>query len=180
VVPTIGLGVPWGPTFVEFDTNMIITQLTAAVLGLGLHEAAYMAEIVRAGMTSVDHGQTEAAHALGLTRFQTLRKIILPQAMRVIIPPLGNQFISMLKTTSLVSVIAGADLMTVSQHLYLANFEVVALLLVASLWYLVLTTIASIGQHAVERRYSPGAAPGLRSRVLTNLVPRRAQKGAAA
>lgn len=86
----------------------------------------------------------------------------------------------MLKTTSLVSVIAGADLMTVSQHLYLANFEVVALLLVASLWYLVLTTIATIGQHAVERRYSPGAAPVLRSRILANLLPGRTKKGAAA
>ncbi|MFG1958336.1 amino acid ABC transporter permease [Nonomuraea sp. NPDC049028] len=154
VVPTIGLGVPWGPTFVEFDTNMIITQLTAAVLGLGLHEAAYMGEIVRAGITSVDPGQTEAAHALGLTRFQTLRKIILPQAMRVIIPPTGNQVVSMLKTTSLVFAIAVPELLTSIQGIYSRNFQQVALLTVACFWYLVATTVLNAGQHYIERRFS--------------------------
>ncbi|MEV4364045.1 amino acid ABC transporter permease [Nonomuraea sp. NPDC004186] len=154
VVPKIGLGVPWGPTFFEVDTNLIITQLTAAVLGLGLHEAAYMAEIVRAGMTSVDHGQTEAAHALGLTRFQTLRKIILPQAMRVIIPPTGNQVVSMLKTTSLVFAIAVPELLTSIQGIYSRNFQQVALLTVACFWYLVATTVLNAGQHYIERRFS--------------------------
>ncbi|MEV4012581.1 amino acid ABC transporter permease [Nonomuraea angiospora] len=154
VVPKIGLGVPWGPTFFEVDTNLIITQLAAAVLGLGLHEAAYMAEIVRAGMTSVDHGQTEAAHALGLTRFQTLRKIILPQAMRVIIPPTGNQVVSMLKTTSLVFAIAVPELLTSIQGIYSRNFQQVPLLTVACFWYLVATTVLNAGQHYIERRFS--------------------------
>ncbi|MFI6739260.1 amino acid ABC transporter permease [Nonomuraea sp. NPDC050451] len=154
VVPRIGLGVPWGPTFFEVDTNLIITQLAAAVLGLGLHEAAYMAEIVRAGITSVDHGQTEAAHALGLTRFQTLRKIILPQAMRVIIPPTGNQVVSMLKTTSLVFAIAVPELLTSIQGIYSRNFQQVPLLTVACFWYLVATTVLNAGQHYIERRFS--------------------------
>lgn len=154
VVPKIGLGVPWGPTFVEFDTNQIITQLTAAVLGLGLHEAAYMAEIVRAGITSVDPGQTEAAQALGLTRFQTLRKVVLPQAMRVIIPPTGNQVVSMLKTTSLVFAIAVPELLTSIQGIYSRNFQQVPLLTVACLWYLVATTVLNAGQHYIERRFS--------------------------
>ncbi|NUW35991.1 amino acid ABC transporter permease [Nonomuraea sp. SMC257] len=154
VVPTIGLGVPWGPTFVQFDTNMIITQLAAAVLGLGLHEAAYMGEIVRAGIASVDPGQTEAAHALGLTRFQTLRKIVLPQAMRVIIPPTGNQVVSMLKTTSLVFAIAVPELLTSIQGIYSRNFQQVPLLTVACFWYLVATTVMNAGQHYIERRFS--------------------------
>ncbi|WP_214322524.1 amino acid ABC transporter permease [Nonomuraea sediminis] len=154
VVPKIGLGVPWGPTFVEFDTNQIITQLTAAVLGLGLHEAAYMAEIVRAGITSVDPGQTEAAQALGLSRFQTLRKVVLPQAMRVIIPPTGNQVVSMLKTTSLVFAIAVPELLTSIQGIYSRNFQQVPLLTVACLWYLVATTVLNAGQHYIERRFS--------------------------
>ncbi|MGW1145616.1 amino acid ABC transporter permease [Streptomyces sp. NPDC002454] len=176
--PVIGIGVPFdGPKLVEWQTNAVITGFVAALLGLSINEGAYLAEIVRAGIQSVDPGQREAGASLGLSNRQILTRVVLPQAMRVIIPPFGNQFISMLKTTSLVSVIAGADLMTVSQHLYLANFEVIALLMVASLWYLALTTVASVAQHFVERRYSPGAAP-LRRRVLTNLVPGRTGKGA--
>ncbi|MGX2992802.1 amino acid ABC transporter permease [Streptomyces sp. JNUCC 64] len=176
--PVIGVGVPFdGPKLVEWQTNAVITGFVAALLGLSINEGAYLAEIVRAGIQSVDPGQREAGASLGLSNRQILTRVVLPQAMRVIIPPFGNQFISMLKTTSLVSVIAGADLMTVSQHLYLTNFEVIALLMVASLWYLALTTVASVAQHFVERRYSPGAAP-LRRRVLTNLVPGRTGKGA--
>lgn len=179
--PVISVGIPFdGPKLVSWQSNQVITGFVAALLGLSINEGAYMAEIVRAGIQSVDPGQREAGASIGMSNRRILSRIILPQAMRVIIPPFGNQFISMLKTTSLVSVIAGADLMTVSQHLYLANFEVVALLLVASIWYLVLTTIASIGQHAVERRYSPGTAPVLRSRILANLLPGRAKKGATA
>ncbi|MER6950877.1 amino acid ABC transporter permease [Nonomuraea sp. NPDC000554] len=154
VVPKIGLGVPWGPTFFEFDTNQIITQMTAAVLGLGLHEAAYMGEIVRAGITSVDVGQTEAAHALGMTRFQTLRKIVLPQAMRLIIPPTGNQAVSMLKTTSLVFAIAVPELLTSIQGIYSRNFQQVPLLTVACIWYLVATTVLNAGQYYIERRFN--------------------------
>ncbi|MFF9348939.1 amino acid ABC transporter permease [Streptomyces sp. NPDC014734] len=180
--PVISIGVPFdGPKLISWQSNQVITGFVAALLGLSINEGAYMAEIVRAGIGSVDPGQREAGASLGMSNRQILFRVVLPQAMRVIVPPFGNQFISMLKTTSLVSVIAGSDLMTVSQHLYLANFEVVALLLVASLWYLVLTTIASIGQHAVERRYSPGAAPPLRRRILADLRPGRAErKGATA
>ncbi|MFB7914487.1 amino acid ABC transporter permease [Streptomyces sp. NPDC056061] len=180
--PVISIGVPFdGPKLISWQSNQVITGFVAALLGLSINEGAYMAEIVRAGIGSVDPGQREAGASLGMSNRQILFRVVLPQAMRVIVPPFGNQFISMLKTTSLVSVIAGSDLMTVSQHLYLANFEVVALLLVASLWYLVLTTIASIGQHAVERRYSPGAAPPLRRRILADLRPGRAgRKGATA
>ncbi|MEU5163476.1 amino acid ABC transporter permease [Streptomyces sp. NPDC020875] len=178
--PVIGIGIPFdGPKLVEWQTNAVITGFVAALLGLSINEGAYMAEIVRAGIQSVDPGQREAGESIGMSNRQVLTRVVLPQAMRVIIPPFGNQFISMLKTTSLVSVIAGSDLMTVSQHLYLANFEVIALLMVASIWYLVLTTVASVIQHFVERRYNPAAVP-VRRRVLANLVPGRTGKGATA
>ncbi|MGP3991846.1 amino acid ABC transporter permease [Streptomyces sp. 3N207] len=161
VVPKIGLGIPWGSTFVEFETNVLITQLTAAVLGLGLHEAAYMAEIVRAGITSVDEGQTEAAQTLGMTRRQTLRRIVLPQALRIIIPPTGNQSISMLKTTSLVFAIAVPELLTSIQGIYSRNFQQVPLLTVACLWYLVATSVLNVGQYYLERRFKRGASRDL-------------------
>ncbi|MCM2389811.1 amino acid ABC transporter permease [Streptomyces albipurpureus] len=178
--PVISIGIPFdGPKLIEWQTNMVITGFVAALLGLSINEGAYMAEIVRAGIQSVDPGQREAGESIGMSNRKILTRIILPQAMRVIIPPFGNQFISMLKTTSLVSVIAGADLMTVSQHLYLANFEVIALLMVASIWYLVLTTVASVAQHFIERRYNPGTTP-VRRRVLANLRPGHTTKGAAA
>ncbi|MFF2353149.1 amino acid ABC transporter permease [Kitasatospora sp. NPDC058115] len=182
LIPEISIGIPFdGPKLVSWQTNSLITGFVAALLGLSINEGAYMSEIVRAGIQSVDPGQREAAAALGMSNRQILVRVVLPQAMRVIIPPFGNQFISMLKTTSLVSVIAGADLMTVSQHLYLANFEVIALLVVASIWYLVLTTIASVAQHAVERKFSPGtqpARPALGQRVLRNLRPGARKTGA--
>ncbi|MGP3977364.1 amino acid ABC transporter permease [Streptomyces sp. 8N114] len=161
VVPTVGLGIPWGPTFVQADTNTLITQLTAAVLGLGLHEAAYMAEIVRAGITSVDDGQNEAAQALGMSRGQTLRRIVLPQALRIIIPPTGNQAISMLKTTSLVFAIAVPELLTSIQGIYSRNFQQVPLLVVACFWYLVATSVLNIGQYYLERRFGRGASRDL-------------------
>jgi polar amino acid transport system permease protein len=150
------LGIPFGPEFVYFDANVLIPVFVGAVLGLGLNEAAYMSEIVRAGILSVDPGQTEAAAALGMTRGQILRRIVLPQAMRVIIPPTGNETISMLKTTSLVAIIAVGDLFTTVQHIYGGNYQQIPLLVVASLWYLVLTSVLSIGQHFLERRYSRG------------------------
>ena len=124
----------------------------AAILALGLNEGAYMAEIVRAGIISVDEGQTEAAHALGMTRLQTMRRIVLPQAMRVIIPPTGNETISMLKTTSLVSVIAYSELLYSAQLIYAVNYRQIPLLLVASIWYLIVTTVLSIGQYYIERQ----------------------------
>ncbi|MBB5081121.1 amino acid ABC transporter permease [Nonomuraea endophytica] len=159
VFPVIGIGVPFGgPMLVEWQAHQLITPFIAALLGLTINEGAYMAEIVRAGIRSVDPGQREAAESLGMSHRKILRRVVLPQAMRVIIPPTGNQFISMLKTTSMVSVIAGAELLTVSQRIYLENFEVIALLVVASLWYLLLTSVASVGQHFLERRFSRGYA----------------------
>jgi polar amino acid transport system permease protein len=154
--PRLGLGIPFGPEFVSFDTNQLINQFTACLLGLGLNEAAYMAEIVRSGLQSVDQGQTEAAGALGMSRSQTLRRIVLPQAMRVIVPPTGNETISMLKTTSLVVVIGYFELMTSVQRIYSANFQTIPLLIVAAIWYLGLTSVLSVGQGFVERRYGRG------------------------
>jgi polar amino acid transport system permease protein len=119
-----------------------------------------MAEIVRAGILSVDEGQGEAAHALGMTRLQTMRRIVLPQAMRVIVPPTGNETISMLKTSSLVSVIALADLTYSAQIIYSANYKTIPLLLLISVWYLIFTTILSIGQYYLERRFGRGSMRG--------------------
>jgi polar amino acid transport system permease protein len=156
--PKIGFGIPFGPEFFSVDANTLITPFVAAILGLGLNEGAYMAEIVRAGILSVDEGQTDAAHALGMTRLQTMRRIVLPQAMRVIIPPTGNETISMLKTSSLVSVIAIKDLLYSVQLIYAVNYKQIPLLMVASLWYLIFTTLLSIGQYYVERRFGRGFA----------------------
>jgi polar amino acid transport system permease protein len=135
-----------------FPTNDVLTPFVASVVALGLNEGAYMAEIVRAGIIAVDRGQNDAALALGMSYPLALRRIILPQALRVIIPPAGNQFISLLKATSLVSVIAGGDMLTAAENISSANLHTIELMLVATFWYLVLTTIASVGQHYVERR----------------------------
>jgi polar amino acid transport system permease protein len=157
--PKISLGIPFGgPEFVHANANTLITPFLAAILALGLNEAAYMAEIVRAGIISVDEGQNDAASALGMTRLQTMRRIVLPQAMRVIIPPTGNETISMLKTTSLVSVIAYPELLYSAQLIYAVNYLQIPLLLTASIWYLVVTTILSIGQYYIERHYGRGAS----------------------
>ena len=152
--PKISFGLP----FVHLNANDLITPFVAAILALGLNEGAYMAEIVRAGLLSVDEGQTEAAHALGMTRLQTMRRIVLPQAMRVIIPPTGNETISMLKTSSLVSVIAYAELTYSAALIDSVNYLVIQLLIVISIWYLFLTTILSIGQYYLERHYSRGSS----------------------
>jgi len=158
VYPTIVIGIPGGPAFYHFSANSVITPFIAAILGLGLNEGAYMAEIVRAGIISVDAGQSEAAQALGMSRLQTMRRIVLPQAMRVIIPPTGNESISMLKTTSLVSVIAYAELLYSAQLIYAVNYLTIPLLIVASIWYLVVTSILTAGQYYVERYFARGAA----------------------
>jgi polar amino acid transport system permease protein len=154
--PRLSLGVPFGPEFLSFDTNQLIDQFTACLLGLGLNEAAYMAEIVRGGILAVDRGQTEAAGALGMSRAQTLRRIVLPQAMRVIVPPTGNETIAMLKTTSLVTVIGYFELLTVAQRIYAQNFQTIPLLIVAAIWYLALTSVLSVGQAYLERHYGRG------------------------
>jgi polar amino acid transport system permease protein len=156
--PKIDIGIPFGPAFIHGDANTLIHSFTAAILALGLNEGAYMAEIVRAGIISVDEGQSDAAHSLGMTRLQTVRRIVLPQAMRVIIPPTGNETISMLKTTSLVSVIAVAELTYAVQAIYAVNFKTIPLLITASIWYLVCTSVLYVGQYYLERRYGRGAA----------------------
>ena len=148
--PRISLG------FVSWDTNDLITPLTAAVIGLALNEAAYMAEIIRGGLLSVEKGQAETAQAFGMTRARALRRIIIPQAMKSIVPPTGNQLISMIKATSLVSVIAMADLLYSVQSIYNRTFEVIPLLMVAVTWYLLITSVLNVGQGAIERYYNRG------------------------
>lgn len=162
--PTLSLGIPFGPTFIGFDTNDVITPLAAAILGLALNEGAYMAEIVRAGIASVDHGQEEAARALGMTRLKSLIRIVLPQAMRFIIPPTGNETIGMLKMTSLVSVIALSDLLYSAQAIYSRTFETIPLLLVCCAWYLLLTSLLGLVQGRIEAHYGRGVAPAGRRR----------------
>lgn len=156
VLPRVSLGVPFGPEFWSGQTSDLITPFAAAILGLGLNEAAYMAEIVRAGIGSVDPGQTEAAEALGMSPALAYRRIILPQAARVIVPPTANQTISMLKLTSLCLVIGLAELTTSVQLIYGRNFQQVPLLIVASTWYLAITTILTIGQSRLEKRINRG------------------------
>jgi polar amino acid transport system permease protein len=157
VFPQLGLPMFFGPdAHGGIDTNAAISWFVAALLGFGLHEAAYMSEVVRSGFLSIDRGQTEAAEALGMTSWQTLRRIILPQAMRVIVPPTVNQFVNLLKATSLVAFIAGEDLLSSVQTIYARNYLVIPLLVVASIWYLALVTVASIAQNYVEKRLGRG------------------------
>lgn len=154
--PTISVGLPFGPSWALASANSLVTPLVAAILGLTLNEAAYMAEIIRSGIQSVDAGQHDAGRALGLNGQQLMRRVILPQAMRVVLPPTGNQVISMLKSTSLVSVLAIADLLYQAQIIYASNYQTIALLIVASLWYLVMTTVLTAFQTRLERRYGRG------------------------
>jgi len=173
IFPRLG----FGP--VSADTNELISAFGAALLALALNEAAYMAEIVRGGILSVDSGQNEASQALGLTRAQAMRRIILPQAMRVIVPPTGNEVITMLKTTALVAVIGAKDLFTEAQYFGQNNFTTFEMLLVASFWYLVLTSALAVLQSRLERRFArgvgPGSAPrdGVARRLLGGVASRR-------
>jgi polar amino acid transport system permease protein len=155
--PTLSLGIPFGPEFFTVPSNTVMTAYTAAVLGLGLNQAAYMAEIIRGGLQSVDEGQLEAAATIGLGRRHTVTKIVLPQAMRVILPPTGNETITMLKTTSLVSVVAVADLLYSTQLIYSRTFQTIPMLIMASAWYLILISVLSVGQYYLERRYGRGS-----------------------
>ena len=152
--PRISFGVPFGgPELFGGSANTVITPFVAAVLGLGLNEGAYMAEIVRGGILSVGEGQHEAAGALGMTRIQTLRRIVLPQAMRVIIPPTGNDFINMLKGTSMASVIGVTELIHAANNISSNNLLVMETLLAAAVWYMVVVTVAGVGQHYLERSF---------------------------
>ena len=164
--PEIGIGIPFGgPKFFEIPANVAISSFTAALLGLGLNEGAYMGEIIRAGLLSVDHGQSEASKALGHRPFQTFRVIVLPQAMKAIIPPTGNQFIGMLKYTSIASIVALHELMHSVETIYNRTFETMPMLIVAALWYLILVSILSVGQYFIERHYLKGWRAEVRPQV---------------
>jgi len=174
---TIDLGIPFGPSFVHINSNSLITAFGASVLALGLNEGAYMSEVVRAGFLSVDDGQGEAASSLGMSRMQVLRLIVLPQAMRVIIPPTGNETISMLKNTSLVSVIAYTELLYSVQQIYSVSFQTIPLLIVASLWYLVMTSVLYVGQFFIERRYGRGFSRAERATMRARWLGTRGNRG---
>lgn len=157
IYPTIALGVPLLPPVITLSTDANLSFFVLAVIGLGLNEAAYVAEIVRAGILSVDRGQEEAATALGMSWLQTMWRVIIPQSMRVIIPPIGNEIISMLKTTSLVvAVPLAGDLYSVARDISVGIFRPIPLFLVASVWYLAFTSILMVGQYFLERRFGRG------------------------
>jgi polar amino acid transport system permease protein len=171
--PKIGIGIPFGPSFIHANANTLITPFRAAILALGLNEGAYMAEIVRAGMISVEEGQSDAAQSLGMSRLQTLRMIVLPQAMRVIIPPTGNETISMLKTSSLASVITVTELLYSAELIYAVNYKVIPLLITVSIWYIICTSVLYIGQGYLERYYGRGTrrdTPTAWRRIRTGLL----------
>lgn len=158
----VTLGVPMTDVvFWQMDTNALVTPFIAGLLALTLNQAAYSSEIVRAGMMSVDEGQREAAYSLGMSPLYTFRRILLPQAMRVIIPPMGNELISMLKNTSLLSVIAVLELYTQASMISSSNLKQVELLIVVSLWYLFMTSVLSVPQYYLERRFGRGSSRNL-------------------
>lgn len=157
IYQTIEIGIPFAEPWTQFSTQAVFSAFFLAVVGLGLNEGAYMAEIVRAGILSVDAGQEEASTALGMTWGQTMRKIVIPQAMRIIIPPTGNSVIGMLKTTSLVTAVPFTlDLYTRTRDISAETFNPIPLLIVASIWYLFFTSILMVGQHFLEKRFARG------------------------
>ncbi|HET8583881.1 MAG TPA: amino acid ABC transporter permease [Jatrophihabitans sp.] len=156
--PHLSFGVPFGPSYGNINANNLITPFLAGTLALGFNEAAYMAEIVRAGILSVNEGQSEAAQSLGMNRALTLRRIVLPQAMRVVIPPTGNELISMLKNSSLAFYASVTELFFEQGQIAARTYQTVPLLITASLWYLIITSVLTIGQYYVERYYARGSA----------------------
>ena len=159
IYQSINIGIPFQDPWLVIETVDIVPVFWIAVIGLALNEASYMAEIVRAGLLSVDEGQVEAASALGMGWWLTMRKVVIPQAMRVIIPPTGNELIAMLKTTSLVTAVPFSwDLYTRTRDISAATLNPIPLLLVASVWYLFFTSIMMIGQAQLEKRFSRGHA----------------------
>lgn len=172
-----------GPIYKDYWSSFM-TPLLTALLGLGLNEAAYMAEICRAGLLSVDEGQTEASHALGMSHTKTLRRIVIPQAMRVIVPPTGNEVINMLKTTSLVSTVQYVDLLKAAQDIGQGSGAIVEMLFLAAAWYLILTSVFSVGQYYLERHYAKGSSrtlpPTPVQRFKAAVLPVRRPKGVSA
>ena len=177
VFPMINLGF-WEGRMVD-----VMTPFCAALLGLGINEGAYMTEIVRGGILSVDQGQLDAASALGMSRLTAMRRIVLPQAMRVIIPPLGNEFIGLLKTSSMASAIAYAELLHRAQLIYFVNAKVMELLIVATGWYMIVVTILSVIQTLIEDHFSKGQSHAPQSSLVQNffrlLIPTRGKSGGA-
>lgn len=155
IFPRLGLSGVWTVRTVD-----VMTPVVAALLGLGINQGAYTSEVVRAGLLAVDTGQYEAAKAIGMTRLLALRRIVLPQAMRVIIPPLGNEFIGMVKLTSLASVIQFTEILHSAQNIYYANSRVIELLIVAAIWYLAIVSLLTPLQMLLERRFARGTAGG--------------------
>jgi polar amino acid transport system permease protein len=160
--PNLSIGIPFTNVSHALDMNALITPLTAAIIGLTLNEAAYMAEIIRGGFASVSRGQFEAAESLGMRGFTKLRRVIIPQTMPAIIPATGNQVIGMLKETSLVSVLGVADLLQSAQSIYARTYQTIPLLVVASLWYLIMTLTLSVPQSMIERRFSRSSRPAIK------------------
>jgi polar amino acid transport system permease protein len=164
ILPRLGI-----PGLFMFRTVDVMTPFVATLLGLGINQGAYTAEVVRGGILSVDSGQSEAAKTIGMTRLTTLRRIILPQAMRVILPPIGNEVISMVKLTSIASVIQYAEILRNAQTIYFANARVIELLIVAAFWYLAVVTVLSVGQFFIEKHFARGAG----TRRLRPTLPRQ-------
>lgn len=152
LLPEISIGIPFGPKLIAWNTNELITPLSAAILGLAFTESAYAAEMIRAGIQAVNRGQMEACATLGMTRWQTMSRVVLPQALRIVLPPIGNDTISMLKFTSLVSVLALPDLLFSAQMIYARTYQTIPLLVVATIWYLILTTIFTLVQYVIEKK----------------------------
>ena len=179
IYQNVQLGVPFGPSLFHLNLQSLSIPFVLAVIGLGLNEAAYMAEIIRAGITSVPEGQTEASTALGMSWGMTMRRTVLPQAMRVIIPPTGNELISMLKTTSLVTAVPYSyDLYSIaSREIAARTFEPVPMLLVAATWYLIVTSILMVGQYYLERHFSKGISRKLTSKQLEALAKAQTEAG---
>lgn len=155
--PHVVLAIPFGPVIWDVNVNAIVTPTVAAILAFSLNEAAFMCEVFRGGLLSVNKGQAEAAQALGMPDYLVMTRIIIPQAMRFVLPPIGNQVISLLKATSLVSVVSSADLLYSAQTIYAETYQTVPLLFVAAIWYLFLTSILTVVQRSIERRYGRGS-----------------------
>lgn len=170
LIPRLSIGIPFGPELWSASMNDLITPFSAALLGLSFTESAYAAEMIRAGIQAVNGGQTEAAATLGMSRAQTLRRIVLPQALRIIIPPIGNDTISMLKFTSLVSVLALPDLLYSAQMIYARTYQTIPLLIVATIWYLVMSTVLTLAEHYIEYRLNEAAPLNVRSVVSSLFV----------
>ena len=177
VFPTVNLG------FYQGRMVTLMTPFLAALLGLGINEGAYMTEIVRGGILSVDRGQLEAASSIGMTRLMAMRRIVLPQTMRVIVPPIGNEFIGLLKTSSMASTIAYTELLHRSQLIYFVNGKVIELLIVAAGWYMIVVTVFTVIQAQVERRFARGQSheepPSMLQRMWRNLTASRGGTAAA-